>query len=55
MIQIDKGTWDALISTAKSKKVYISGNILRLVDDEGSPAYKEYIEKAQAKDGYRLK
>jgi Fe2+ transport system protein B len=55
MIQIDKGTWDALISTAKSKKVYISGNILRLIDDEGSPAYKEYIKKAQAKDAEKQK
>jgi hypothetical protein len=55
MIQLDETAWAALIATAASKKVYISGNILHLIDDEGSPLYTDYIAKAQAKDAEKQK
>lgn len=55
MIQLDEIAWAALLATAQSKKVYISGNILRLIDDEGRPEYEEYIKRAQAKDAEKQK
>lgn len=50
MIQFGDETWDALLETAKSKNVYISGNILRLIDASGNAQRKDYITRATEKD-----
>ena len=53
MIQFDDATWGALLETAKSKNVYISGNILRLIDTNGNEQRKDYVDQATEKDAKR--
>ena len=53
MIQFDDATWDALLETAESKNVYISGNILRLINTGENGQRKDYIDRAIKKDAER--
>jgi hypothetical protein len=50
VIKFDDNTWAALIATASRKRVFISGNVLKLISDEGSPLYREYLDAAIARD-----
>lgn len=50
MIEFDEHSWAALIATASSKKVYISGNVLKLISDQDNPLYREYLDTAIARD-----
>lgn len=50
MIKFDENSWAGLIATASGRKIYISGNVLKLIDDEGNPLYREYLDAAIAKD-----
>jgi len=53
MIKFDDNAWAALIATAKSRKVMLSGNILKIIDDEGRDSYKAYLAAATEKDAAR--
>jgi len=53
VIQFDDATWASLLETARSKNVYISGNILRLIDTGEDEKKKSYISEATEKDASR--
>ena len=50
MIKFGDIAWTALKTTAISKKVFLSGNILRVIAAEEDPENLEYLERALAKD-----
>jgi len=51
MIKFDDVAWTALKTTAINKKVFLSGNILRIIDAGGDPENLKYLESALEKDG----
>jgi len=53
VIQLDANTWATLIATAGAKKVYISGNILRLIDVSADEAHAAYVAAATDKDSIK--
>lgn len=55
MISFDDSSWSALLETAASKNVYISGNILRIIDVTESDERAKYVAAALKKDAERQK
>jgi hypothetical protein len=49
-IKVDKGTRKQLLNLYKSKRIYLEGNILKLIDCDGDEEFKLYIEAAINKD-----
>lgn len=55
MISLHETSWDSLILLAEESNVFLEGNILKLIDDEGEDARHEYLQTAlkKTKDAQR--
>ena len=42
--------WASLISTAEHDRIYLEGNLLKVLDPGENPSYKEYLETATTTD-----
>jgi|SaaInlV_165m_DNA_1040744.scaffolds.fasta_scaffold01670_13 hypothetical protein len=49
-IKVDKGTRKQLLDIYKSKRIYLEGNILKLIDCDGDEEFQLYVEAAINKD-----
>jgi len=49
-VSLPDAAWAALIVAAQRDRVYIEGNILKVLDPEGSPSYQSYLDAATAAD-----
>ena len=50
MIQIDKTTKEILIDLYNKKSIGLEGNITKLIDVEGDPEFKNYLDECKKKD-----
>jgi Fe2+ transport system protein B len=50
VIKFDDHSWAALIAIASSRNAYLSGNVVKLIDDEENPLYREYLDTAINRD-----
>lgn len=48
--KVDKKTRDDLLGLYKSKKIYLEGNILKLIDPDGDEEFEKYLKEATEKD-----
>ena len=49
-VSLPDAAWAALIVAAQRDRVFIEGNILKVLDPEGSPSYQGYLDAATAAD-----
>jgi hypothetical protein len=49
-VSLPDGAWAALIVAAQRDRVFIEGNILKVLDPEDSPSYQGYLDAATAAD-----
>ena len=49
-IKVDEGTKKQLLNLYKSKKIYLEGNILKLIDCDGDEEFQLYVDGAISKD-----
>jgi hypothetical protein len=50
MIKLGKVTQQQLMDIQKDKGLYLEGNIIKLVDNEGDPAFTQYLKDAGEND-----
>ena len=50
MIQLDAGSRDALIEVARTHRLYVEGNILKVIDAGGDAAFAAYLKDAIEQD-----
>ncbi len=55
MIQLHETSWESLILLSEESNVFLEGNILKLIDDEGADERREYLQTAlkKTKDAQR--
>lgn len=49
-IRFSEKTWVNLVLLGRTDRIYLEGNILRLIDTEGSAAYQSYVDEARRRD-----
>jgi hypothetical protein len=49
-IKVDKGTRKQLLDLYKSKRIYLEGNVLKLIDCDGDEEFQLYVDAAINKD-----
>lgn len=49
-VRLPDDVWAALIVFGQRDRLYLEGNILKVLDPEGSPSYQHYVETALALD-----
>ena len=50
MIKLDPASRSALLELSRNSRLYLEGNILKVIDAEGDDAFEKYLREATAQD-----